>query len=264
MIIDFHTHCFKDDLAPKAMANLAKNSLYPPHFDGTLRGLKASMKEAGIDVSVVCNIATNAKQNVKVNDWAIESDKEEGIVSFGSVHPLFSDYRAEIARLKSNGIKGIKFHPDYQDFFVDDKSVYPLYEEIAANDMIMLFHCGYDLVLREPYHCVPDAFARMASDFAGAKIVGAHLGGQAMWDDVFRFVAGKDVYLDTSFGFKFMSREQIARFVELHDNDKILFATDTPWQKQAVEVAEMKGFIQDDVLREKIFHTNAEKLLFPA
>ena len=65
MIIDFHTHCFNDALAPKAMQNLMQGSLYPPHSDGTLGGLKASMKRAGIDVSVVCNIAV-ALQHVCV------------------------------------------------------------------------------------------------------------------------------------------------------------------------------------------------------
>lgn len=261
MIIDFHTHCFKEDIAPKAMANLSKNSLYPPHFDGTLNGLKQSMKEAGIDISVICNIATNAHQNKKVNDWATESDKHDGIISFGSIHPELPDFKDEIKRLKSNGIKGIKFHPDYQGFFVDDKKVYPVYEEVAANDMVMIFHCGYDLVLREPYHCTPPAFGRFISDFKGAKIVGAHLGGQNMWEDVFKFVAGKEVWLDTSFGFKFMSGKEIDRMLSVHDNSKILFATDAPWQKQAVEVQEMYEFVKDEALREKIFSENARALL---
>jgi len=26
------------------------------------------------------------------------------------------------------GLKGIKFHPDYQKFFVDDKKMFPIYE----------------------------------------------------------------------------------------------------------------------------------------
>ena len=67
MVIDFHTHCFTDALAPRAIANLAKNPQFPPQFDGTLSGLKASMDRAGIDISVIQNIATNAHQNRKVN-----------------------------------------------------------------------------------------------------------------------------------------------------------------------------------------------------
>lgn len=261
MIIDFHTHCFNDALAPKAMENLARHSLYPPHFDGTLGGLKASMARAGIDVSVICNIATNPHQAHSVNDWAIASNREDGFISFGSMHPNCTDYAEEIKRLKHSGVKGIKFHPDYQGFAVDDRAVYPLYEAIAKEDMIMIFHCGHDLVLREKYMCTPEMFARFASDFDGAKIVGAHLGGQDMWDDVFEYIAPLDVYVDTSFGFKFLSAADIRRFIELHGEDKILFGTDTPWQRQAVEVAEMRSFIEDKILLEKIFSGNGKSLL---
>lgn len=261
MIIDFHTHCFSDLLAPKAMANLAKNSLYPPHFDGTLNGLKNSMKEAKIDYSIVLNIATNPHQTTKVNDWAISTVGINGIIPFGSINPFYDDFKSEIQRLKENGVVGIKFHPDYQDYFVDDKIAYPLYEEIAKNDMIMSFHCGHDLVLREPYHCTSEMFSHLVRDFPGAKLVGAHLGGQGLWNEVFEFLAGTDVYLDTSFGFKFMTKEEIARFVTVHDNSKILFATDSPWQKQSVEVDEMRQFIADPVLLNKIFYENAAKLL---
>lgn len=261
MIIDFHTHCFSDAVAPRAMANLCKDSLYPPNFDGTLKGLKASMKEAGIDISIILNIATNPKQNLKVNDWAIEANSAPGIVSFGSINPYFDDFKSEIARLKEHGIKGIKFHPDYQDYFANDRSVYPIYEEVANNDMIMSFHCGHDLVIREPYHCEPKMLADVVRDFPGAKIVGAHLGGQGMWQEVFDNLAGKNVYLDTSFAFKFMTKEQIAYFVSKHNNSRILFATDSPWQKQSVEVQEMREFVTDKVLLEKIFYKNAAELL---
>lgn len=261
MIIDFHTHCFSDAIAPRAMANLTKNSLYPPQFDGSLCGLKKRMKEAEIDYSVVLNIATNPAQTINVNNWAIELDKQPDIFSFGSINPYFEDYKSEIARLKAAGIRGIKFHPDYQDYFADDKSVYPIYEEIAKNDMIMIFHCGHDLVLREPYHCTPIMMSHLVRDFKGAKIVGAHLGGQGLWDDVFKYLGGTDVFLDTSFAFKYMTKEQIAYFCFLHDNSKILFATDAPWQKQIVEVEEMRSFISDKILLDKIFYQNAAKLL---
>ncbi len=261
MIIDFHTHCFNDALAPKAMENLARHSLYPPHFDGTLGGLKASMARAGIDVSVICNIATNPHQTHSVNDWAIASNGEDGFISFGSVHPNCTDYAEEIKRLKHSGVKGIKFHPDYQGFAVDDRAVYPLYEAIAKEDMIMIFHCGHDLVLREKYMCTPEMFARFASDFDGAKIVGAHLGGQDMWDDVFKYVVGKNVFVDTSFGFKFLPQERIDEFIDRHGRDKILFGTDTPWQNQQTEVEEMRGFVKDKNTLDLIFYKNALNLL---
>lgn len=261
MIIDFHTHCFPDSLAERAMGNLAKNSQYPPHYNGTVSGLKASMDAAGIDISLVLNIATNGHQMRKVNDFAISLVPDGRLIPFGSVHPDGENVFDETERLRAAGIKGIKFHPDYQGFFVDDKRMYPIYERIASSGLVMIFHCGHDLVLREPYRCPPERFANVVRDFDGAKIVGAHLGGQDMWDGVFEHLIGKNVWLDTSFGFKFMTIEQIRRVTQNHDNDRLLFATDAPWQDQKTEVEEMRGFIQDRELLQKIFCGNAVRLL---
>lgn len=261
MIIDFHTHCFSDAIAPKAMANLSKNPDYPPYYDGTLSGLKASMDEAGIDISVMQNIATNAHQNRKVNDWAISCLDVPFVVPFGSIHPELEDSFAEVDRLAAAGIKGIKFHPDYQKFFADDERIFPLYEKILRSDMVILFHCGKDLVLGEPLHCGPERFAHVAQAFPGAPIVGAHMGSQGLWDDMFRLLIGKDCYLDTSFGFDFLSKYEIERVLAEHDTDKLLFATDAPWQSQKKDVEFMRECVKDGKVLDKIFYKNAARLL---
>jgi len=260
-ILDFHTHCFSDAVAERAMAVLTENAQYPPHFDGTLSGLLASMERAGISHAVVLNIATNPRQNTAVNNWAIELAKVPNITAFGSIHPDFADYKAEITRIKAAGIRGVKFHPDYMGFFADDPKAYPIYEECAAAGLIMLFHCGQDLVPRDPPKCTPDRFAKLVRDLRGAKLVGAHLGGQMMWDDVFEHLLGKDVYLDTSFGFKYMTAPQIKRVLDTHDSTKILFGTDTPWQDQSIEVEEMSGYVKNKRLYEMIIWQNGARLL---
>jgi len=60
-IIDMHTHCFPDDLAPKAVPLLAGKAGITPHTDGTIAGLKQSMKAAGIHISVIQPIATASR-----------------------------------------------------------------------------------------------------------------------------------------------------------------------------------------------------------
>jgi len=260
-ILDFHTHCFSDAVVERAMAALAGTSQYPPHFDGSLGGLLASMERAGICHAVALNIATNPRQNVAVNDWAIKLAKVPQLTAFGSIHPNFEDYKSEIARIVAAGVRGVKFHPDYMGYVVDDRAAYPVYEECAAAGLIMLFHCGQDLVPRNPPNNPPDKFANLVRDLKGAKIVGAHMGGQLMWDEVFEHLLGKDVYFDTSFGFKFMTPDQIKRVLDTHDSSKILFGTDTPWQDQKVEVAEMEVFVTDKALRRKILWDNAANLL---
>lgn len=262
MIIDFHTHCFPDAVAPRAMGNLSALSQYPPQLNGTLADLKRSMSQAGVDVSVVLNIATNAHQTPAVNDFALRANETDGIVSFGSVHPSYKDIDGELDRLQAAGIQGIKFHPDFQDFEVDDrKTMYPIYEKTAARGFILLFHCGCDLDVRSVYRCTPEKFARVVRDFRGARIVGAHLGGQAMWDDVLRHTVGQDVYLDTSYAFGWLTDEQLRLVLDRHDPDKLLFGTDSPWASQKDDVEMMRRRIADEKTYRKIMGENAARLL---
>ena len=74
MIIDFHTHCFPDALAPRALSSLehnAEQTQMRPFTDGTAEGTKKLIAAHGINRAVVCNIATNAHQQPKVNNFAI-------------------------------------------------------------------------------------------------------------------------------------------------------------------------------------------------
>ena len=262
MIVDFHTHCFPDTLAPRAMGRLSALSQYPPRLSGTLSDLQRSMREAGVDLSVVLHIATNPHQTPAVNDFAIAANGEKGIVSFGSVHYAYADINGELARLQAAGIRGIKFHPDFQEFDVDDrKLMYPIYEKAAETGFILLFHCGCDLDVRTEYHCTPERFARMARDFRGARIVGAHLGGQAMWDDVLRYTVGQDIYLDTSYAFGWLSDAQLREVLDRHDPDKLLFGTDSPWAGQREDVEMMLRRLPDAQTYRKIMGENAARLL---
>lgn len=55
MIIDFHTHIFPDDLAPKVLSKLLANinNLYTPVTDMNVFGLLANMTAWNIDISVI-------------------------------------------------------------------------------------------------------------------------------------------------------------------------------------------------------------------
>ena len=71
MVIDFHTHAFPDELAKKAIPKLAANGNIANVGDGTVRSLLAEMGRSGVDRAVILNIATNAKQQTNVNNFAI-------------------------------------------------------------------------------------------------------------------------------------------------------------------------------------------------
>ena len=167
MLIDFHTHCFPDKIAKAAIEKLSfVSGGLIPYTDGTVLGLKGSMENSKTDISVVLNIATNATQQKKVNDFAATINKEEGIIAFGSVFPDAPDALFELERIKALGLKGVKLHPDYQRFFVDDEKMKPIYKKISSLGLITVFHAGFDYGFPPPYGCTPERMIKALSWFS--------------------------------------------------------------------------------------------------
>ncbi len=263
MLIDFHTHIFTDSLAPRARAVLIENShgAYKHCTDMTLSGLLGYMNAHGVDKSVVLPIVTKQHQIETINNWAASISDRDKIISFGSIFPHSDNYKKDIDLVASLGLKGIKLHPEYQAFDVDEDALMPVYEYALDKGLIILWHAGYDPIGVPPYRSNPRMFAEIADRFKGAKLVLAHLGGQEQWEEVYDVLAGRDIYLDTSMASKYCPKDLFKAIVERHGADKILFASDSPWSDPEEEMKRIKTFGFTKAEEEKIFHLNAEKLL---
>lgn len=260
MIIDFHTHCFPDELAVKAVPALAEKASIPAIVNGTVSDLKRSMKANDITCSVLYNIATKPSQTGKVNIWAAQV-QYGNIISFGSIHPLYENWKSELKRIKELGLKGIKFHPEYQEFYVDNEALFPIYELAFELGLVIAFHAGEDLGFTPPFRCTPERLDRLISHFKGGKIIAAHMGGYKYWDEVEKYLIGKDLFLDTSYAVGIMDNEQAKRMIQNHGYRKILFGTDSPWRDQGWSVRSVKELCLEQEIEEAIFYKNAIELL---
>ncbi|MBQ2696090.1 MAG: amidohydrolase family protein [Clostridia bacterium] len=261
MVIDFHTHMFPDSLAQKTISLLAEWSGLSPYSDGTVTMTLEKMRNAGVGLCVQQNIATNPRQMTKVNDFAISCKQYGEIVPFGSVHPEAENFTYELDRLKDAGIAGIKLHPDYQNFFINDPKLQPVYEAILKRGFVLLFHTGLDLGLPNPVHATPKAMAETLGLFSGEKVVFAHMAGFQMVEEAREYIIGNDVFIDTSCATGFTDKETLLAMLKSHNPDKILFATDFPWGNPETEIKAIKSLDLDEEQKEKILHDNAEKLL---
>lgn len=261
MLIDFHTHCFPDKIAEKATEKLSFLSGGLKYYtDGTVEGLKKSMSENNVDLSVVLNIATNEAQQKNVNNFAKEIDSNENLIAFGSVFPFAKDAEEKLEYIKSLGLKGVKLHPDYQGFFVDDEKLKPIYKKISELGLITVFHAGNDYGFAPPYGATPERMARALKWF-DSPVVAAHWGGINCNEGVIEHLCSKDIYFDTSFGYSMMPRYYALKIIEKHGTDKLLFGTDTPWHTPEMELTLLNNLGLDDNDMNKIKYQNAKKLL---
>jgi len=270
LIIDLHTHAFPEKIAQKTMEKLAEVAQSPYYGDGTAEAVTENLKKSGADKAVILTIATRPDNIEKINNYAMECD---GIISkdaryrdhirFCSVHPKAPNAIDELVRLKSLGVKGVKFHPDYQDFMIDDPALYPIYEAVAELGLIAVFHAGFDPLSPDLIHAPPDASARVLRDHPRMKTVLAHLGGMKQFGEVRELLAGRfdNLYLDTALISRYISQADAAEIIRLQGADKVLFGSDFPWSETLTEMRFIEGLPLSREEKDMILGENAVRLL---
>ena len=260
MIIDFHMHCFPDKVAEKAIPKLAKISALENQTNGTYADTLEKMKLWGVDKGVLLHIATNAHQQTSVNNFAAQVNGEKTL-SFGSVHWQAENALEELDRIWELGLRGIKLHPDYQGFNVNDKALYPIYDKIAQMGLICVFHAGFDPVSPQHVYCPPDQARRLHRQFPKLKMVLAHMGGSMRWDEAEQYLMGENIYLDTSFCAGNLPTEQCQKMIRKHGSEKILYGSDCPWMNGAKNIAYINNLDISAADKDNIFYKNAQRLL---
>ncbi len=248
MIIDTHTHVFPEKIAKRAIENLehiadegaGKKGALKARTDGTLDGLKKSMRENGIDYSVVLPVATKPSQFESINAYAAEINGKDGIISLGGIHPECENVYEKLSHIKSLGLRGVKVHPDYQQCYADDPKYLEIVECCIKLGLYIIFHAGWDIGYPEPMHCSPEAFrnayAPLFENYPSEKthphVILAHLGGVTTPKRTLDALCGLPIYLDMAFTLENMDENDIIKIIRSHGADKVLFATDSPWSDQ--------------------------------
>ncbi len=267
MIIDFHTHIFPDRIAEKTIEFLSQKSSMPAYADGTLNGLNSALERAGVDIGVALPVLTHPQScegvlgfTTRVNDGFARG--EHRVYSFAGIHPDCEDIDEKLALIKSLGIKGIKIHPEYQETNVDDEKYIRIFKAAAREDLIVITHAGKDPGYPGSVHCSPqgvlNALEKVGMPF---KFVLAHMGACGMYEESYAMLAGQEVYFDTSFVLQTMDKDICLKIIEKHGADRILFASDSPWQ----DISKMHDYFSalniSEEDKQKILYKNAQKLL---
>ncbi len=261
MLIDVHFHAFAEKIAHRAMEKLAATCGVPPLTDGTLTEALARFDEWGVDKAVLLPIATKPSQQTVVNNWAASADGER-VIAFGSVHPDAEDLFDELLRIKALGLHGIKLHPEYQSFFIGEQRLEPMFSAMEELGLPVTVHAGLDPISPDVTYCMPEPAAAMIKRHPRLKIILAHMGGNEYWEQSLEHICGLDgeVYLDTAYSYD-LPDELFVKMIRKHGADRILFASDCPWQSAEKMFRKIDALPLTDSEKERIFSANAVSLL---
>ena len=244
MRIDIHTHAWLSHGAKRAVQALSRGFGLQCEASGVLGDLLSEERRAGMDRVCVLCCAARGEYVHAVNRFAVSLfAKDSMLLPFGTIHPDLLTWESELDFLASAGLGGIKLHPDYQGFGLDDKAMFPLYEAMSGR-FCLLVHTGSRPEQKgNTLSSSPRQLESIAEAFPSLHIIGAHMGGWCMWDDAEEIFARKshaNLWFDTSNTSFHVGKERLGRLLRNLPSDRLLFGSDWPFFKVEGELARLQ------------------------
>ena len=258
-IIDVHSHIYPEKIADKASHSIADFYRIDARTEGTSAVLLEEGRAAGIDVYVVNSVATNVRQVRRINEFLLSEVRAHpefrGLIA---LHPDMDEgaIRDEIEWGILNGFKGIKLHPDFQHFYLDEDRAKKIYRA-ASGKLPILFHTGDSRF----NFSSPGRMAKVAEEFPDLICIAAHFGGWSEWNQVGVYKGLGNVYVDTSSTLAFISPDEAKRYIDYFGAEWFLFGVDFPMWNASEE---LERFMKVDISleeREMILWKNASALI---
>ena len=137
----------------------------------------------------------------------------------------------------------------------------PIYEEAAAQDLILVMHTGYDIAFPRIRRADPKMVCEIQDRFPALKFVATHLGAWQQWDEVERYLMGRKIRMEISFAMQDLGTEQARRIIMEHPEQYVFFGTDSPWTDQGQTLSLLKKMSLPEKKLKRILAGNARDLL---
>lgn len=268
--VDDHGHLSLSDLLMDASAAYFKAGERTPTIDQ----IAAHYRERTMAAVIFTVDAENATGHQRISNEEVAEGAArhpDVLIPFASVDPAKGHAGArELRRLVNDfGMRGAKFHPSLQGFAPNDRSAYPLFEELQSLGVPAVFHTGQTgigaglpggggikLRLSDPM-----LLDDVAADFPGLTIIMAH--PSFPWQDSALAVATHkaNVYIDLSGWSPKYFPPQLVRYANSLLLDKVLFGSDYPVIPPDRWLADFAALDIKDHIRPKILKANAIKVL---
>ena len=259
-IIDAHAHIYPEKIAEKATAAIGE--FYDIKMEmpaGTPAQLIEDGRRAGVSRYVVHSVATTARQVRSINEFIKrETEEHPEFIGFITLHQDLSEEEiiAEVDSAVKSGMHGVKLHPDFQKFNIDDIEAEKIYRAVS-DKLPILFHIGDD---RYDYSA-PQRLVKMAKKYPSVTFIAAHFGGYRCWSEAAIYVGLDNVYFDTCSSLPFISADEARKIIDMYGADRFFFATDFPMWDATAELERFNKIPLTNEERELILSGNIKRVL---
>ena len=257
--IDFHTHIYPDAIAAKAADSVREfyDGKGNPAVYGTTKMLLERGLMAGTTQFVVLPVAMRPDRTRHINDFILEQvSLHPEFLGFGTVHAGMENLMEEVDYIRTNGLRGIKMHPDSQVFDIDDPRLLPMYEALQGKLPVIL-HMGD---LRYDYSH-PKRLRRVLELFPKLQVIAAHFGAYQIHEQAYEQLKDKDCFFDVSSSLMFMDEGVAENYINQYGAERFVYGSDFPMWDPVEEMARFQKLKLTDEQFEQISHKTAEHIL---
>ncbi len=256
--IDFHTHVYPDTIALKAANSIREfYSLGNETMDGSVKMLLEKGAAAGTWRYVILPVAVRPENTRHINNFILEQlTKHPEFLGFGTIHAETENLMEEVDHIQKNGLRGIKMHPDFQVFALDDPRLFPMYEQIQGKLPIML-HIGdrrYD-------YSHPARLRHLLQLFPKLQVIAAHFGAYELYAEAYDLLKDTNCFFDVSSSLMFMEEGVAENYINRYGADRFVYGSDYPMWDPSVEMQRFLRLKLTDEQFEQIAHKTAENIL---
>jgi predicted TIM-barrel fold metal-dependent hydrolase len=225
----------------------------------TAPNLDRDARDMGIVMSAVLAIDMGMPSH-HVGDTLRAAKARSTATPFGSVHPRRRRPKEKLEEQLHVGARGLKLHPQLQQFLPGAPEATPLYTLAARERIPVLWHCGpvgIELKSARKFVRIPNYDAPLAQHPDTTFVLG-HAGALACEEAIALQQKHGNAYLEVSC----ISLPQMRKVVAEADPDRIVYGTDWPFYHHAFTLAKVLIATEGQpALRRKILHDNAARLL---
>lgn len=231
-VIDVHTHVWPDGVAARAVATITE---FAVRGNGTTSGLMRAQDEAGVDLSVCLSFALLPDHVGSVNRYAGQLDRSR-FLPFGTIHPDLSP-EENVCHLRESRMSGVKLHPTFQKYRLDDPKVMAILEALAG-EFPVVTHAGGGAG-GDGSQASPLMLRRITRALPNLTLIAAHFGAYRMLEQALEEIAGESIFIDTSWppSLANLDARLVREMIYRHGVEKVLFGSDWPTAHPADEVS---------------------------